>query len=283
MASFRALILTGLAMAAFAGNSLLGRAALRDTDIDAGSFTSIRLIAGALVLWLLVAWRSGYRTGLAYGSWGSALALFAYAAAFSYAYDGLPTATGALLLFGAVQATMIAIGIVRGERPRPMQWLGFLVAFAGLVALLLPGLSAPPLGSAVLMLVAGVAWGWYSLQARGVSNPTAVTAGNFIRSVPMTVALSAAMLASARLDAAGSVYALASGALTSALGYAIWYQAIPLLQPTVTATVQLSVPVIAAVGGVLLLDEPLTLRLIVAGSAILGGIAVVILERRQSG
>ena len=274
MIRLRPLLLTSIAMIAFAGNSLLCRAALRDTGIDAASFTSVRLVAGALMLWLILALR-GNRP-LAAGSWPSALALFGYAAAFSFAYGGLSAAMGALLLFGAVQATMIGIGIWRGNRPGAIQWAGFVVAFAGLIGLLLPGLSAPPVASALLMIVAGIAWGVYSLRAKGAGEPTAVTTGNFIRSVPLALALSLVMLSQVQVDAPGLIYAVASGAVTSGMGYAIWYMALPLLQATSAATVQLSVPVIAAVGGVLLLGEPLTLRLVVAGVAILGGIAIVI-------
>ncbi len=275
MSRLRTLLLTTVAMTAFAGNSLLCRAALRDTDIDAATFTSVRLVSGALMLWLLLSVR-GNRAPMKQGSWGSALALFVYAAAFSYAYGGLSAAMGALLLFGAVQATMISIGIVRGNRPQPRQWAGFVVAFSGLVGLLLPGLTAPPLFSSLLMISAGIAWGVYSLRAKGAGEPTAVTTGNFIRAVPMALALSLIMMASATVDMAGMGYAIASGAIASGMGYAIWYMALPLLQATSAATVQLSVPVIAAVGGVLLLSEPLTLRLVVAGIAILGGIAIVI-------
>jgi len=276
----RTLLLTTVAMTAFAGNSLLCRAALRDTDFDAATFTSVRLASGALMLWLLVSLR-GNRAPLKQGSWGSALALFAYAAAFSYAYGGLSAAMGALLLFGSVQATMISIGIVRGNRPHWAQWAGFVVAFSGLVGLLLPGLTAPPLFSSLLMISAGIAWGVYSLRAKGAGEPTAVTTGNFIRSVPMALALSLVMMAGARIDMAGMGYAIASGAIASGMGYAIWYMALPLLQATTAATVQLSVPVIAAIGGVLLLTEPLTLRLVVAGVAILGGIAIVILAGQR--
>ena len=275
MSQLRTLLLTTVAMTAFAGNSLLCRAALRDTEIDAATFTSVRLVSGALMLWLLVSLR-GNRAPLKQGSWGSALALFTYAGAFSYAYGGLSAAMGALLLFGAVQATMISIGVVRGNRPHLLQWAGFVVAFSGLVGLLLPGLTAPPLLSSLLMIAAGIAWGIYSLRAKGAGEPTAVTTGNFIRAVPMALMLSLIMMTSARIDMAGMGYAVASGAFASGMGYAVWYMALPLLQATTAATVQLSVPVIAAVGGILLLSEPLTLRLLFAGVAILGGIAIVI-------
>ncbi len=281
MSRLRTLLLTTVAMTAFAGNSLLCRAALRDTDIDAATFTSVRLVSGALMLWLLLSVR-GNRAPMKQGSWGSAFALFAYAGTFSYAYGGLSAAMGALLLFGAVQATMISIGIIRGDRPHVWQWAGFVVAFSGLVGLLLPGLTAPPLFSSLLMISAGVAWGIYSLRAKGAGEPTAVTTGNFIRAVPMALVLSLVMMAGATVDMAGMGYAVASGAIASGMGYAVWYMALPLLQATSAATVQLSVPVIAAVGGVLLLSEPLTLRLVIAGAAILGGIALVILSARPA-
>lgn len=276
-------------MVAFAGNSLLCRLALKHTAIDAASFTSIRLASGALVLWLLVSLRpradAGGRRGR--GNWLSAFALFVYAIAFSLAYVSLSAATGALLLFGAVQATMIARGLWSGERLRAFQWVGFLLAVCGLIGLLLPGLTAPPLASAAWMLAAGVAWGVYSLRGKGAGDPTQVTAGNFMRAVPMAVAVSAWMLlggwVQASVDVAGVVYALASGAITSGLGYAIWYTALPALKATTAATVQLSVPVIAAFGGVLLLGESLNLRLVLASLAILGGIALVILEGRRGG
>jgi drug/metabolite transporter (DMT)-like permease len=282
----RALTLTVMAMTAFAGNSLLCRAALNQTEIDAASFTSIRLIAGALVLWLIVRLRAsrtkdkGAGHSAVGGNWWSALALFAYAAGFSYAYVSLAAGTGALLLFGAVQVTMIGYGIYRGERLRGIQLIGLLMAFGGLIGLMLPGLESPPLFGSVLMLAAGVAWGVYSLRGRGAGDATVVTAGNFLRSVPLALLLSALMYSYWSLDVAGVGYAIASGALASGVGYAIWYTALPLLKSTTAATVQLSVPVIAAIGGVILLSEPLTLRMALASVAILGGIALVILEKQ---
>ncbi|WP_291993980.1 DMT family transporter [Candidatus Accumulibacter sp. ACC003] len=283
MPSPRVMALTVLAMIAFAGNSLLCRAALQHTSIDAASFTTIRLIAGALMLVLVVRLRAGSRVGG--GNWLSALALFAYAAGFSFAYRSLPAGAGALLLFGAVQATMIGHGLLRGERLLRWQVVGLLLALAGLLGLLLPGLSAPPLSGALLMLGAGVAWGVYSLRGKSGGDPTRVTAGNFLRAVPIAVALSAfsaLTLNAASLDSAGVCYALASGALASGVGYAIWYTALPALPATNAATVQLSVPVIAALGGIAFLGEPLTLRLTLSSVAILGGIALVILEKRPA-
>ena len=275
----RIFILTALAMLAFAGNSLLCRLALADTSIDAASFTSIRLISGALTLCLIVQFRQKAR--LQAGSWPSAIVLFAYAAGFSFAYISLPAATGALLLFGAVQATMIGFGLFKGERLLGLQILGLLLAIGGLVGLLLPGLSAPPLEGSLLMLGAGVAWGVYSLRGKGAGSPLEVTAGNFLRTVPITLFLSLVWLNDISLDTAGIWYAVASGALASGVGYAIWYTALPALKATNAATVQLSVPVIAALGGILLLNEPVTLRLVMASLAILGGIALVIRDKTR--
>ncbi|HEY6980827.1 DMT family transporter [Reyranella sp.] len=269
--------LTILAMLAFASNSLLCRIALRDTAIDAATFTSIRLISGAVLLAALMIGR-GHRPW-AGGNWRAAAMLFAYAVTFSFAYRQLTAATGALLLFGAVQLTMLGYGLATGERLRGAQWLGLLVALAGLVGLLLPGLAAPPLASAALMLAAGAAWGVYSLLGRGLTDPVAATAGNFLRAVPLTAALSLAAVAQTSSDTMGVVYAIASGAITSGLGYVLWYAALPAFKAASAATIQLSVPALAALGGVLLLGEQMSLRLLVASVAILGGIALVILRR----
>ncbi len=277
MSYFRIVTLTSLAMIAFAGNSLLCRIALKYTSIDAASFTTIRLISGAVMLWLVVQIRRGTHTGE--GNWLSAFALFVYAAGFSFAYMSLPAATGALLLFAAVQATMIGYGVFVGERLLKLQLAGLIFAFGGLVGLLLPGLSAPPLYSSVLMLGAGVAWGIYSLRGKGAADPTRVTAGNFLRAAPIAAVLSVLMSNSASLDTTGILYAASSGALTSGIGYAIWYAALPALKATSAATVQLSVPVIAALGGIIFLGEPITLRLALASVAIIGGIALVLLEK----
>ncbi|MDP3874782.1 MAG: DMT family transporter [Methyloversatilis sp.] len=270
--------LTALAMLAFAANSVLNRLALADTAIDAASFTLIRLAAGALVLWALVRRQSGSRLA---GDWPGACALFVYAAAFSFAYRALPTGTGALLLFGTVQVSMIAAGLFKGERFRPLQIAGFVVALAGLAVLLAPGVSAPPVDAALLMMLAGLAWGVYSLRGRHArATPLAMTAGNFVRAVPLAIGLSMVSAADARIDLAGAGYAMLSGALASGVGYAIWYSALRGLTATQAATVQLSVPVIAALGGALLLAEPLTARLALASAATLGGIALVVTSRR---
>ncbi|MGH8125671.1 MAG: DMT family transporter [Rhodanobacteraceae bacterium] len=275
MPFLRTTIFTALALIAFAGNSLLCRAALAHTRIDAASFTTVRLLSGVVVLWCLVWLRGGARMGG--GNWLSALALFAYAAGFSFSYLHLTAAAGALLLFGAVQITMIGHGFWSGERMRSLQIIGLVLACGGLVGLLLPGLSAPPLAGALLMLGAGIAWGVYSLRGKRGGDPLKVTAGNFLRAAPMALVLSLLLSARTSPDPAGIGYALLSGALTSGVGYAIWYTALPFLKSTTAATVQLSVPILAAAGGVFFLGEPLTFRLLVASIAIIGGIALVIL------
>jgi drug/metabolite transporter (DMT)-like permease len=275
MPNLRVVTCTVLALVAFAGNSLLCRAALAHTRIDAASFTTVRLLSGAVVLCCLVWLRPGARAGR--GNWLSALALFAYAAGFSFSYLHLTAAAGALLLFGAVQTTMIGHGIWSGERLRVLQIVGLILACGGLVGLLLPGLSAPPLAGALLMLGAGIAWGVYSLRGKGGGDSLKVTAGNFTRALPMALALSVALWPRTSLDPAGAGYAFLSGALASGVGYAIWYTALPSLTSTTAATVQLSVPILAAAGGVFFLGEPLTLRLLVASVAIIGGIALVVL------
>ncbi len=279
MSAARVAALTVATMVAFAANSVLCRIALKETNIDAASFTTIRLVSGALVLWLIATAFRRRRAG--HGNWLSALALFAYAAAFSFAYLSLTAATGALLLFGAVQATMILYGPLHGERFGRQQLVGLTLALGGLVGLLLPGLTAPPLVGSALMIAAGIAWGVYSLRGRGAGDPTRVTAGNFLRATAFAVALSMLTLPGAKLDSAGVGYAIASGAIASGMGYALWYSVLPALKATTAATVQLSVPAIAAFGGIVFLGESLTLRLTLASSAILGGIALVILYRAK--
>jgi drug/metabolite transporter (DMT)-like permease len=275
----RLFVLTLAAMIAFASNSLLCRLALKQTSIDAASFTFIRIASGAVVLWLIIKMRRvDWRES---GNWPSALALFGYAAAFSFAYKSLSAGTGALLLFGAVQATMILWGLRQGERLHALQGVGLIIAVTGLVVLVFPGLSAPPLGGSILMLGAGVAWGIYSLRGKKGGDPTGATAGNFLRAVPFATALSAILLTSARLDRAGVGYAVVSGAITSGLGYVIWYSALPGLKAASAATVQLSVPVLAAEGGILLLGERLTWRFLLASMAILGGIALVVFGKNR--
>ena len=280
MSRAKVFFLTSLAMIAFAGNSLLCRVALKETSIDPASFTGVRMVSGAVILWLVVRVRTSSAPLL--GNWLSAAALFVYAAAFSFSYVSLPAAAGALLLFGAVQATMIGYGLWAGERLEMMQTAGLIAAGGGLVALLLPGMSAPPLLGSLLMLAAGAAWGIYSLRGKGAGDATRVTAGNFLRASAFAAILGLGMLPWASLDVPGLLYAISSGALASGVGYAVWYTALRGLTATTAASVQLSVPVIAAAGGVVFLDEPLTLRLAICSIAILGGIALVINNKRSA-
>jgi len=272
--------LTTLAMIAFASNSLLCRAALGGGASDAASFTTLRLAAGALALGLLA---RGQGAGRAQhdGGWAPALALFAYAIGFSFAYLRIPAGIGALLLFAAVQVTMVGRGLVSGERPSLREWLGLALSLTGLVVLTRPGLARPDPFGAALMLAAGVAWGVYSLRGRGSGDPLRSNAANFARSVPLALAASGLAFAFAplRVTATGALLAVASGALASGMGYAIWYAALRGLTATQAAIVQLSVPPLAALGGVLFLGEVVSARLLVAGATILGGIALAVTSR----
>ena len=278
---FRLAALTSLVMVAFAANSLLCREALVSGAIGVADFTVIRLVSGAVTLWLIVAIGSG-SLGVG-GDWPSAAALLGYAACFSLAYTTLSAGTGALLLFGAVQISMISWGLLRGERFTPLKWLGVISAFAGLVWFVFPGLEAPSLWGAALMATSGVCWGVYSLRGRGATNPAAETAGNFIRSAPFSALLYFVPLQSATSPSmSGWMLAIASGAVASGLGYALWYSVLPQLTAGTSATVQLSVPLIAAVGGVILLGEPLTARLLMAAMVILGGIFLFIQAGRRA-
>lgn len=281
MPALRIAVLTAAALTAFAGNSLLCRAALANTGIDPASFTAIRLLSGAAVLWFLVLIRGGARDGS--GNWLSAFSLFAYAAGFSFAYVHLPAATGALILFGAVQMTMIGHGLWVGERLGKPQVAGLLLTCGGLVALLLPGISAPPLPAALLMLVAGAAWGTYSLRGRNAGDPLQVTAGNFLRAAPIGLLLSLLLSGNATLDAAGIMLAVLSGALASGGGYAIWYTVLPALKSTSAASLQLSVPVIAALGGIAFLGEGMSLRLVLSSAAVIAGIAMALSAVKRTG
>lgn len=274
----RLTLLVALALLAFAANSLLCRIALREAHIDAASFTALRLASGALALWLILRLRGSAVRGTG-GDWPSALALFAYAAGFSWAYLQLSAASGALLLFGAVQASMILWGLWRGERLGLGQLCGLLLAGTGLALLLLPGASAPAPLPALAMLLAGVAWGVYSLRGRGATDATADTAGNFLRCLPLALLLALLGLPWAHLEAAGVGYALLSGALASGAGYALWYAVLPALRASQAASVQLGVPLLTALLGVPLLGEPFELRLLLAAALLLGGVAWVLLGR----
>ncbi len=261
-------------MIAFAANSVFCRLALKETSIDAASFTTVRILSAVAMLWLLMRWKK--QSPLEHGSWRSALALFIYAATLSFAYRTIDTGAGALMLFGAVQATMILAGYIAGERMNNWQIIGFATAMSGLVILVIPGSHAPSLLNSSLMLTSGIAWGIYSLFGRGSANPAASTAGNFLRAGPITIILSLLALPWLRIDAQGILYAVLSGALTSALGYVLWYRVLQCMKAMTASTVQLTAPVIAAMGGVLLMNETATPSLLIASVLILGGIGLVL-------
>ncbi len=265
---------TALTMFAFAANSVFCRLALKETSIDAASFTTVRILSAVAMLWLLMRWQR--QSPLEHGSWRSALALFVYAAALSFAYRTIDAGAGALMLFGAVQATMILAGYIAGERMSSWQSTGFVAALAGLAILVLPGTHAPSVLDSALMVASGIAWGIYSLFGRGAANPAASTSGNFLRAAPLTIGLSLLALPWLRLDAQGVLYAILSGALTSGLGYVMWYRVLQHMRAMTASTVQLSAPVIATLGGIILLHEALTLGLLIASVLILGGIALVL-------
>ncbi len=266
------MLVTGFALLAFAANSILCRMALRDTSIDPASFTSVRIVAGAITLWILV--RLGNRRASVAGTWISSFALLAYAIAFSFAYVAVTAGTGALLLFGAVQLIMISAGLAAGERIDFSMALGWMLAVAGLVILVFPGVSAAPATQSALMLCAGAAWGVYSLRGRRSSDPLRDTAGNFARAVPGALLISAIMWRHSSLDRTGMALAALSGSLASGVGYAAWYTALPRLRAIAAANLQLSVPLITSLAGVVLFAEPITVRLASASVLLLGGIAL---------
>ncbi|MGH9945906.1 MAG: DMT family transporter [Pyrinomonadaceae bacterium] len=285
--------LTTFALVAFAFNSILCRMALGSSEIDAAGFTVVRLVAGAATLIVISLLCTSPRVSkgdngmlnvstlltrglLQHGSWPSAFFLFAYAICFSFAYLGLTTATGALILFGCVQMTMIGMAIINGSTPTMLEWLGLAVAVCGLVYMVFPGLSSPPLPSSLLMAAAGVAWGFYTLRGKGSNNPLADTTGNFVRSVPMVIVAAIPFLSELHLSSRGIILAILSGSVASGIGYTVWYAALKYHTSTRAAVLQLSVPVIAAGGGVLFLSETADMRLLIAAALILGGIALTI-------
>lgn len=274
-------VFTVLALLAFATNSLLCRLALAHQSIDAASFTTIRIASGAVTLYAVVHLTSGTWSSAARIHWRSAIALFLYAIAFSLAYLSLPAGTGALILFGAVQTTMLATALWSGERPRMREWIGLATAVGGLVYLIAPGLAAPSFAGSLLMAIAGISWGLYSLWGRRATDPLADTTINFVRALPFSVVFSLASLSQVHLSVRGSLIATVSGALASGLGYIAWYAALPGLTTTRAATVQLAVPVIAGAGGVVFLAEAITNRLLVSAALVLGGIGLTVLSRRR--
>jgi len=269
-----AALAAALALVGFAANSLLCRAAIGRGAIDPQAFTLIRIVSGAVMLLLLARGRKGRR------DWASAFALALYAVAFAFAYRGLSAGTGALLLFGSVQLTMIVVALVRGERPGALEWLGYALALAGLVWLVAPGVHAPPVMGAVLMAAAGASWGVYTLRGRGSADPVADTASNFALAIPSAIA-AMALPGSRHFTWPGAGLAVASGALASGVGYALWYRALPSLSRARAATLQLAAPALAAALGVVLLGETPTPRLFVAGALVLGGIGLAVTVRQK--
>ena len=276
----RTVALTAAALVAFAANSLLCRMALGSAAIDAASFATIRFAAGACCLAIITA-ATRHDAPQSHGSWTSALVLFVYAIPFSYAYGLLTTGTGALILFGSVQVTMMLAALVGGERPHTKQWTGLVLAVAGLIYLVLPGLTAPsPLG-ATLMAVAGVAWGIYSLLGRGAPDPLAQNASTFARAIPLTLVVSLATWRFSHFETRRIVLGAVSGAITSVLGYVAWYAALRRLSATHASLVQLLVPVLAAAGGVVVLSETLSLRLVLSAAIVIGGIALALTSNER--
>jgi drug/metabolite transporter (DMT)-like permease len=275
-------LFTGLALVAFAANSVLCRLALGASTIDAASFSTIRLASGACALLLIMSTFKDKPSRMQRGRWVSAMLLFAYAVPFSFAYVGLSTGTGALILFGAVQATMILAALRSGERPHQLEWAGLALAITGLLFLVFPGLTAPSPISSSLMAIAGVAWGVYSIRGRGVDSPLADTTHNFVRAVPAAIGVNLIMLRDLHVSAEGVFLAVLSGALASGVGYVVWYAALRGLTAIRAATVQLAVPVLAAAGGVIFLSEQISLRLFVSAVVILGGVGLALVGRQSS-
>jgi len=280
--AFKTFVFTALALIAFAANSVLARMALGDGTIDAAGFTVIRLLSGAVVLLGLssIAGRKSGKAKKTAGSWFGALMLFVYAICFSFAYISLDTATGALILFGAVQITMIIVSLIKGNRPGVGEWTGLVLAFGGFVFLILPGISTPSAIGFALMGLSGIAWGFYTLQGQGSDNPLADTTQNFIRTVPMIAIVALISMASARYSLQGIVLGVLSGGIASGIGYSLWYSALGGLSTTQAAVLQLLVPVIAALGGVIFVSETITIRLVISAVLILSGILLVVLSRR---
>jgi len=284
--SLKTLLLTSLALIAFAANSVLCRLALGEGAIDAAGFTIVRMVSAVLVLFILVTLTvnererdNGKKPSLSKGSWTASIMLFGYAVAFSFAYQSLDTGTGALILFGAVQITMLLVSVVTGSRLRLLEWLGIAAAFCGFVYLVLPQVSTPSLTGFILMTLSGVAWGFYSVIGRNSKNPLMDTHYNFLRCLVFVLVLLVFSFQTLHTTFNGVVYAVLSGGIMSALGYTVWYMALKRLAATSAAVVQLLVPVIAAIGGVIFVAEDITTRLMISGAMILGGIFLVVLAK----
>jgi drug/metabolite transporter (DMT)-like permease len=279
MRVIKPLVFTTLALIAFAANSVLCRLALGEKTIDAAGFTSVRLLSGALVLFCILKFSNKKNGSSTKGSWSAAFMLFLYAVTFSFAYLTLNTGTGALILFGSVQITMILRSLFSGNRLLPIEWMGVIVAFSGIVYLVLPGVTAPSFTGFSLMTLAGIAWGLYTLKGRGSANPLSDTTYNFLRSVPFMIVLGMFFFQNVHISREGVILAAISGGITSGIGYTLWYMALRGLSATQAAVVQLSVPVIAGFGGIVFISEPISLRLTLSALLTLGGILMVILGR----
>lgn len=277
----RVIFYTCFALTAFAFNSILCRLALGAELIDAASFTAVRLVSGAIMLLIISLIFSKRKNQMIGGNWLSAFFLFAYAICFSFAYINLTAATGALILFGAVQMTMLAAALQAGERPKTAEWMGIAAAFGGLIYLVFPGLAAPPLPSSALMVGAGIAWGFYTLRGRGNLNPLAETTGNFARAVPLIILASLPFIARSHLSRQGILLAVLSGAVASGIGYVVWYAALEFHTATRAAFLQLAVPAIAGIGGAIILSEVISLRVVLASAFILGGIGLALWGRKK--
>lgn len=271
--------LTGLALTAFAANSVLCRLALGNHVIDASGFTIIRLLSGSAVLLTIISVTRNTTETSSKGSWAASFMLFLYAVTFSYAYISLDTATGALILFGSVQITMILLSLLSGTRLHKTEWIGVVIAFAGFIFLILPGITTPSLLGFILMTIAGISWGIYTLKGRNSKNPLMDTAYNFIRTTPLVVLLSILSFNNIYLSSEGILLAMLSGGVTSGIGYTIWYIALGGLSSTQAAVLQLSVPVIAALGGVIFVSEAITIRLTISAAMVLGGVLMVVLGK----
>jgi len=287
----RIIIITLLSLLAFAANSLITRMALEQTTIDEASFITLRVVSGAIFLWLFLRVKNNQTSSPKsinkkninqQGSWLAALSLFAYAVSFTYGYGLIAAGTGALLLFGTVQITMTIIGYRAGERLNLVQILGFVLAIIGLIILMLPGLEAPSLSGAILMCISGIAWSLYSHQGKGAANPSSATAGNFVKASPMAILLLLYNYATLSIDTLGITYALLSGVVTSGMGYILWYSVLPQLKSTQAAIVQLSVPIIVTIFGALILNESISLRIIIASITIVVGTLLVLLFKQPS-
>ena len=276
----RIFFLTTITMIAFGANSIFGRVALEGDAIDPSNYSFIRLLSGAIMLAILVGASSGVsKKSLSHGNLISAFCLFAYAAAFSFSYVNIETGVGALILFACVQAVIIGWALFKGDRPSLFEWLGIVIAFSAFIWLVSPGLEAPDPIAAALMAISGIAWGAYSLRGKSSSDPLKATAGNFLLSVPMGLVLLFITISSSQITLYGVILAIASGAITSGMGYALWYKVLPQLTATRASIVQLTVPVVAGISGLIFLSEPLTFRFVLASALILGGVAISIVMK----